>query len=137
MEEMNRIKQLKSAYDAACNAYLERLLAQWKLDACYGYWNSDQPGTIYHYGETHNLSMEDIIFCVEHSISEDEVLEWEDYLLDAHEFGFALPNLQWWHAGCPRTPQSVFDKLNEMRRDLASLIEEEKERQKKEEEKAE
>ena len=67
-------RHLKEKYDAACNAYLCELLNLWELDAHYGYWNSDRPGTIYHYGETHNLSMENIIYCVDNGIPEDEVL---------------------------------------------------------------
>ena len=49
-------RHLREKFDAACNAYLCELLNLWELDAHYGYWNSDRPGTIYHYGETHNLS---------------------------------------------------------------------------------
>lgn len=122
-------RHLKEQYDQACNAYLCELLNRWELDAHYGYWNSDRPGTIYHYGETHNLSMEDIIYCVENDIDEDEVLAWEDYLFDAHEFGFHLPNLDAWHHGCPSTPQSVFDRLRSLKQNLNDAIEEEKRRQ--------
>ena len=67
-------RQLKENYENACNGYLVELLRMWELDACYGYWNSDQPGTIYHYAETHNLTMEDIIYIVENDIEEDEVM---------------------------------------------------------------
>ena len=118
-------RQLKEQYGKACNGYLTELLRMWELDACYGYWNSDQPGTIYHYGDTHNLTMEDIIYIVENGIEEDEVIKWEDYTLDAHEFGFAMPNLQSWHTGCPRTSQEVFDKLRQLKADFGKVIEEE------------
>lgn len=121
-------RMLKEQYEKACNSYLVELLRMWELDAHYGYWNSDEPGTIYHYGETHNLTMEDIKYIVENDIEEDEVLAWEDYLLDAHEFGFTLPNLRSWHMGCPRTPQEVFDKLRRMKADLDAAVEEEKAR---------
>mgnify|MGYP006988831530 FL=1 len=127
---MEQIKQLRTAYDKACNAYLEELLKRWELDGHYGYWNSDRPGTIYHYGETHNLSMEDIIYCVENFIDEDEVLAWEDYLLDANEFGFTLPNLDAWHHDCPRTDEATFKLLRKMKQDLMDTVEEEKNRQK-------
>ena len=124
-------KMLKEQYEKACNGYLCELLRMWELDAHYGYWNSDMPGTIYHYGETHNLSMEDIIYIVENDIEEDEVLAWEDYLLDANEFGFNLPNLKSWHMGCPITEQSVFEHLRQLKMDLQNEIEYEKERIKK------
>lgn len=124
-------KMLREQYDKACNGYLCELLRMWELDGHYGYWNSDRPGTIYHYGETHNLTMEDIIYIVENDIEEDEVLAWEDYQMDAHEFGFNTPNLRAWHMGCPRTPQEVFDKLRGLKADLAKAVDEEKERLKK------
>ena len=126
------IKQmLKERYDKACNGYLCELLRMWELDAHYGYWNSDKPGTIYHYGDTHNLSMEDIIYIVENDIEEDEVLAWEDYTLDAYEFGFYTPNLQAWHMGCPRTSQEAFDKFRDLKDKLNDAVEAEKERIKK------
>ena len=121
-------RMLKEQYEKACNGYLVELLRMWELDAHYGYWNSDQPGTIYHYGETHNLLMEDIIYIVENDIEEDEVLAWEDYCLDAYEFKFTTPNLRAWHRGCPRTPQEVFDHLRELKANLAHAVEEEKDR---------
>lgn len=121
------IKQmLKEQWRKACNGYLVELLRMWELDAHYGYWNSDEPGTIYHYGETHNLSMEDIIYIVENDIEENEVLEWEDYCLNAYEFGFATPNLCSWHRGCPRTSQETFDRLFALKLDLDKAVEEER-----------
>ena len=124
-------KMLKEQYEKACNGYLVELLRMWELSSCYGYWNSDEPGTIYHYGDTHNLTMEDIIYIVENDIEEDEVLAWEDYALDAFVFKFSVPSLKSWHRGCPRTPPEVFDKLRQMRADLDKAVEEENARIKK------
>jgi hypothetical protein len=125
------LQQLKKDYEAACNGYLAELLRMWELDAYYGYWSSDEPGTIYHYGETHNLTMDDIIYIVEHDIEEDEVLEWEDYCLDAYEFKFETPNLRAWHMGCPRTPQETFERLRQLKADLNQSVEDEKARMEK------
>jgi hypothetical protein len=119
---------LRQDYEKAVNGYLAELLRMWELDMHYGYWNSDQPGTIYHYGETHNLSMEDIIYIVENDIEEDEVLEWEDYCLDAYEFKFTTPNLRSWHMGCPRTSPEAFEKLRKLKQNLNDAVEEEKQR---------
>ena len=124
-------KMLKEQYEKACNGYLVELLRMWELSSCYGYWNSDEPGTIYHYGDTHNLTMEDIIYIVENDIEEDEVLAWEDYALDAFVFKFNVPSLKSWHRGCPRTPPEVFDKLRQMKADLDKAVEEENARIKK------
>lgn len=116
------LQQLKKDHEAACNGYLAELLRMWELDAHYGYWNSGQPGTIYHYGETHNLSMDDIIYIVENDIKEDEVLAWEDYCMDAYEFKLPTPNLRAWHMGCPRTSQETFEKLRSMKQELNDAI---------------
>ena len=123
-------KVLRCQFAVACNGYLNELLRMWELDAHYGYWNIDQPGTIYHYGDTHNLTMEEIIYIVENDIEEDEVLAWEDYLLDAYEFKFATPNLRAWHMGCPRTPPETFERLRALKADLNNAVEEEKQRMK-------
>jgi hypothetical protein len=76
--------------------------------------------------------MDDIIFIGIADIEEDEVIEWEDYLLDAHEFGFDLPNLRAWHWGCPRVPKEVFERLRMLKDDFNKAVEEEKERIKNE-----
>ena len=124
-------RELKESYETMCNNYKDALLRLWELDWHYGYWNSDEPGTIYHYGEVHNLTMEEIIYIVENDIEEDEVLAWEDYTLDAYEFGFYTPNLQAWHMGCPRTSQEAFDKFRDLKDKLNDAVEAEKERIKK------
>jgi hypothetical protein len=121
-------KVLRCEFAVACNGYLNELLRMWELDAHYGYWSGDQPGTIYHYGETHNLTMEEIIYIVENDVEEDEVLAWEDYTLEASEFGFEMPNIMAWHRGCPRTSQEAFDNLRRMKAELYAAIDDEKER---------
>jgi hypothetical protein len=121
-------RQLKEQWEKVCNGYLVELLRMWELGACYGYWDFDKPGTIYHYGEKHDLTMEEIIYIVENDIEEDEVLAWEDYLLDAFEFKFPTPNLRSWHMGCPRTPPETFERLRALKADLDNAVEEEKKR---------
>ena len=133
MKKINEAVKRKSkeAYEMACNNYRDELLRMWELDGHYGYWNSDQPGTIYHYGEMHNLTMEEIVYIVENDIEEAEVMVWEDYTLDALEFGFDVPNLMAWHRGCPRIPNATFDRLRQMKFDLEKFVDDEKERLRK------
>ena len=126
-------RMLKEQWRKACNGYLVELLRMWELDMHYGYWVGDEHGTMYCYGETHNLTMEDIIYIVENDIDEDEVLAWEDYCLDAYEFNFPTPNLKAWYMGCPRTPQETFDRLRQLKADLEKVVEEEKRKAKSEE----
>ena len=124
-------RELKEGYETMCNNYRDELLRMWELDAHYGYWNSDQPGTIYHYGEVHNLTMEEIIYIVDNDIEEAEVTVWEDYMLDAIEFGFDTPNLMAWHRGCPRVSIVTFARLRQMKASLEKFVDDEKERLKK------
>lgn len=119
---------LRSQYAVACNGYRDELLRMWELDGHYGYWGGDEVGSIYHYGESHSLSMGDIIYIVENGIDEDEVFAWEDYILDASEFGFPVPNLRSWHMGCPRTSDEVFVRLRSLKSDLLRAVDDEKSR---------
>lgn len=127
---MNKTKQLRTAYNKACNDYLSELLKMWELDSHYGYWIGDDVGGVYGYDGGFTINMDDIIYCVENGVNERQYCEWQEYIVDASEFGFDMPNLKSWMHGCPRTPQEIFDKLRAMKRDLAAAVEEEKKRQK-------
>ena len=126
---MNKTEQLRTAYEKACSDYLSELLRMWELDGHYGYWISDNVGGVYDYDGGFTINMEDIIYCVENGVTERQYYEWQEYIVDASEFGFDTPNLKSWMHGCPRTPQEIFEKLRAMKRDLAAAVEEEKKRQ--------
>ncbi len=127
---MNKTKQLRTAYEKACNDYLAELLRMWELDSHYGYWIGDDVGGVYDYDGGFSINMDDIIYCVENVVTELQYCEWQEYIVDASEFGFDMPNLKSWMHGCPRTPQETFDKWRAVKRDLAAEVEEEKKRQK-------
>lgn len=127
---MNKTEQLRTAYEKACNDYLNELLKIWELDGHYGYWIGDDVGGVYDYDGGFTINMDDIIYCVENGVTEQQYYEWQDYICDASEFGFSTPNFKSWMHGCPRTPRETFEKLRAMKRDLATAVEEEKKRQK-------
>lgn len=121
--------KLRKDYEQACNGYLCELLNMWELDAHYGYWIAEEIGGVYDYGGgMFTINMDDIIYCVEHDVTEKQYMEWQDYLCDAAEFGFDTPNMKSWMMGCPRTPPEVFDKLREMKKILDDAIKAEKEK---------
>lgn len=120
--------KIKERYEFAVNSYLLELLNMWELDACYGYWIGDDVGGMYDYGGMFTIDMEDIIYCVEHDVTWTQYLEWQEYICDASEFGFDMPNLRSWMMGCPRTDAKTFKKLREMKNELENAIDEEKER---------
>ena len=120
----NSVKRmLKEDWEKACNGYLVELLRMWELDGFYGYWIGEEVGGVYDYGGDMSIGMDDIIYCVEHDVTEEEFREWSDYYVSASEFGFNTPNLKSWHMGCPRTPPEVFERLRKMKADLDKAIE--------------
>jgi hypothetical protein len=74
------------------------------------------------------INMDDIIYCVEHDVTKEEYIEWQEYICDAAEFGFDTPNLKSWMMGCPRTPEATFKRLRKLKADLNNAINEEQER---------
>lgn len=123
-------RQLRDDWESACNGYLVELLRMWELDSYYGYWIGEEVGGVFDYGGDMCIGIDDIIYCVEHDVTEEEYREWSDYYVEASEFGFNTPNLKSWHMGCPRTPPETFERLRKMKADLAKAVEEEKERMK-------
>ena len=127
-------RQLKEQWEWSCNSYLVELLRMWELDACYGYWIGDEVGGVYDYADgSIDISMADIIYCVENDVTREQFDEWSEYICDASEFGFATPNLRSWMKGCPRTPAETFQHLRELKATLNDAIRDEKERMKNDE----
>lgn len=127
-------ERLRNQWATAANGYTMALLRMWELDAYYGYWIGGETGGVYDYGDgTITINMDDIIYCVEHDVTQEQYMEWQEYLCDAAEFGFDTPNLKSWMRGCPRTSPETFKHLREMKATINEVIEAEKERVKNEE----
>ena len=126
-------RQLKEQWKKACNCYITELLRMWELDSYYGYWICEEIGSVYDYGDGMiTISMDNIIYCVEHDVKKDQYMEWQDYICDAAEFGFDTPNLKSWLRGCPRVSHESFERLRKLKADLNDAIKEEQERVKNE-----
>ena len=124
---------LREQWEKACNGYLVELLRMWGMDAHYGFWIGDEVGGMYDYAEgVMTVSMDDIIYCVEHDVESKEYMAWQEYICDASEFGFDTPNLKSWMMGCPRTKPEVFERLRGLKAELQKAVEEERERIKNE-----
>ena len=121
-------RNLRGQWNGVCNCYLCELLRMWELDAYYGYWIGEEVGGVYDYGGTFTIGMDDIIYCVEHDMTQQQYMEWQDYICDAAEFGFDTPNLRSFVRGCPRTSAETFKHLREIKAMLNDAIEDEKER---------
>ena len=124
-------KNLKQDFEKAVDAYVDALLYMWSdydnddpaFTPKYGYWVSEDKSGVYGYGDDTFINLSDIILCVEKEVSYNDYREWVDYCTQAHEFGFDEPNLRSWLNGCPRVPQETFDKLQNMKENLESLVE--------------
>lgn len=127
-DRLTDLGKLRAAYESSCSGYLDELLRMWELDSHYGYWIGDEVGGVYDYGGSFTIVMDDIIYCVEHDVSEVQYQEWQDYVCDASEFGFDAPDLKSWMKGCPRVSEEVFERLCSLKSSLAKAIEDEKER---------
>ena len=126
-------RQLKEQWKQACNGFLVELLRMWELDSYYGYWIGDEVGSVYDYGDGMiTISMDNIIYCVEHDVTESQYMEWQEYICEAAEFGFDTPNLKSWMRGCPRVSHEAFERLRKLKADLNDAIKEEQERVKNE-----
>lgn len=122
-------QKLREQWLKAVRGYLCELLNMWELDSYYGYWIANEVGGVYDYGDgTFTIGMDDIIYCVEHDVTEKQYMEWQNYLCDAAEFGFDTPNLKSWMMGCPRTSPEVFKRLRKMKAELNEAIKAEKEK---------
>ena len=116
----------------AVQGYLCALLEAWELSSYYGYWIGGEIGSLYDYGGSFTITMDNIIYCVEHDVTHDQYMEWQEYCCDAAEFNFTTPNLRSWMAGCPRTPEATFENLRALKAELNNAIDEENERVKNE-----
>ena len=113
---------LRTNYEDACNNYLLALLNMWELNANEGYWIGDAVGEIYDYDGAFTISMQNIIFCVENSVSMEKYTEYVDYYIKCHEYKFNCANLPSYVKGCPTVPQETFDKLDNLKRCIEECI---------------
>lgn len=116
-------RQLREDWEKACNGYLVELLRMWELDGYFGYWVGDEVGGIYDYDGYMCISMDSIIYCVEHDVTKEEYREWQEYCVKCHEYNLPTLNLNAWHKGAPRHD---FTKLDELKKELNDAIDNEK-----------
>lgn len=117
-------RNLRQAYEQACNGYLVELMRMWEWDAHYGYWIGDEVGGVYAYGDWIFIDMANIIFCVENDVEEKEYTEWQEYCIFAQEYKQDTPNFPSWHKGCPRLTKEQQDKLVALKKSLNDCIKE-------------
>ena len=119
-----QIKLLKENYAKACNDYVRALLTLWDLDGFYGYWIGSEVGGVYDYGDgKFTIGMQDIVYCVENGVTEEEYEEMLEYCFKCYEYNLPAMNLNAWHKGAPRYD---FTKLDTAKKALEEAIENQK-----------
>jgi hypothetical protein len=123
---MNKKTKLRKDFERICNEYKQALEEKWDLNPKYGYWIADEVGGVYDNDGFVTLNLLEMIYCVENDISWGQYDEWSQYNIKAHEYHFDYINLKSWHMGCPRVPQSTFNRLDSMKAKLDEEIEKQK-----------
>ena len=106
-----------------------QLLNQRYTEACEDYLKAfNEVGTIAMVGD-HYFDFNDVIkYAVDNQLRDyDELLEWEDYVLFAHEYNQTIPNFHSWHKGCPRLSKDAQKHLQGLKERLEKTIKEYKE----------
>ena len=124
-------KPLKNDLTAAVDAYVDALLSMWsdydaddpQLSPAYGHWAGDDPTGVYCYEDMFSITLTDVVYCVDNGVPMQEYLDWQDYCVEAAQWGFTTPNLRSWHTGCPRVPEETFATLRGRKQQLDDLVE--------------
>lgn len=120
-------RKLRSRFANICESYRHTIERMWELNKADGYWVAEEIGGVYDNAGVVTLSLLEMIYCVENDIKLEEVLEWQDYNIEAQEYGFNCINLKSWHKGCPRVPREKLEEFRAKRRELEQMAEEAKE----------
>ncbi len=119
---MNR-ESLRKNLEEAVDAYVGVLTDRWGLNPSDCWWVGGRTGLdVFCFNDISAMSLEDIVYVVDNDISLEEFDEYEQYNIDAMEFGFDAINLRSWHLGAPRVPKSSFDNLRRMKKEIADEV---------------
>lgn len=118
-----RIKDAREALLAVCERYVKLLAEKWDLDANGAYWGCDYGGLCDFDGDF-TITLTDMVYAVENDVSYEEYMQWMNYNIDAHRWGFHNINLKSWHMGAPRVSNEVFVRLQDLKREIDEAINE-------------
>lgn len=120
---------LKKNYEDACEEYLKAFCDNYNRNYEQDSWVAGDAGTIACVGD-YFFDFNDVIKCaVDNNLTDwDEVVEWYDYTLFAHEYDQIAPNFQSWHAGCPRLTKEEQEHLIKLKKDFEDTIKEYKDK---------
>lgn len=124
-----QIKKLRKDFEKAVAGYVAAFLKQFELSEHYCWWVGDRIGIdVFCFEDISAINLADMIFCVENGVTRKEFFEHEEYCTKCLEYNLPTMNLESWHKGCPRIPQSTFDRLDGLKKDLKDAIKNEQEK---------
>jgi len=115
------LQTLRENYEKACNEYINTLLNLWELSPENGWWVGEV-GSIYCHEANVSMNMEEIIYCIEHSVSLNTYYQFIDYTEKCDEYNFNRLSLKSFCEGAPRVPQETFDRFDALKQELNKCI---------------
>lgn len=124
-ETFNKEKA-KQLYEDGCNAYLQLFCEKHEFDFedAKDCWVSGDVGGITSCGD-YFVDMWTMIDDIELDAPEEDFFKWHDYCLRANELGLDFPNFKSFVKGCPITSEETFKRLESIKNELSTLIEQE------------
>ena len=119
------LQTLRENYEKACNEYINTLLNLWELNTTDGWWVGEV-GSIYCHEANVSMNMEEIIYCIEHSVSLNTYYQFIDYTEKCDEYNFNHLSLKSCCEGVPRVPQETIDRRDALKQELNKCIDDTK-----------
>lgn len=117
------MKELQENYKIICNTYAHKFAE--KHEYSFDGWVADKVGEVAMMGDYY-VDFRDIKYDIDNDIDADEYVKYYDYCLEVGMLNLTVPNYESWCKGCPRIPQEALDKIQGLRMELNTLINETK-----------
>jgi hypothetical protein len=115
---------LKRRFESVCNEYVLEFTNLYDIQLYSDdIWVANDVGGIVCIGDRFFDFLDVIKYAVDNQLSDyDELMEWYEYTLWAHEFGQNIPNFKSWCNGCPRVDMGKRQELIDMKKQLDESI---------------
>lgn len=125
------INLLRESYSDICEQYLKAFCDNYNLRYEKDAWVANETGTIACVGNEF-FDFHDVVkYSVDNQLCDyDDLMQWYDYTLFAHEYNQTIPNFQSWSRGCPRLSKEEQERLINLKKDFDDAVKEYKERNK-------
>ena len=117
------MKELQKSFNEVCNTYAQKFAI--KHEYSFDGWVADNVGEVAMMGDYY-VDFRDIKYDIDNDIDADEYVKYYDYCLEVGMLNLTVPNYESWCKGCPRIPQEALDKIQGLRMELNTLINETK-----------